>query len=99
LRPASSAFTPPASFLMTLFFQSRSLVTSVVGLEKLTPKSAAWAASPMILATCKSALLGMQPSRRQTPPGTSAFSTRVSGSHDRPPQCRDVTARTAANDE
>ena len=52
----------------TLFFQSRSFATSICGLPKLQAGAAIASASSITLAACSSALDGMQPTLRHTPP-------------------------------
>src|SRR5208282_5256377 len=61
VRPVVSRFTTPS-------FHPRMAVRSKAGAPKLTPWLANAAASSMTLATCRSALDGMQPTLRHTPP-------------------------------
>jgi len=49
-------------------FQLRNLSKSIAGLPKLKPCAAVSSASVMTFAVCKSALDGMQPTFKQTPP-------------------------------
>src|SRR5574343_238833 len=63
---------PPVSLPTTLSLWARSLSMSTVGAAKVTPRSDACWASSMTAATCSSALDGMQPTFRQTPPRVAA---------------------------
>jgi hypothetical protein len=51
-----------------LFFVAAQLVDVDHGAPKSTPRSAMWLTSSMTAATCSSALEGMQPTFRHTPP-------------------------------
>ena len=66
---------PPVSFLTTPSFQPRSLSMSIDGSEKPMPCAAMSLVSSMTLAACSSALDGMQPTLRQTPPRLGQRST------------------------
>ncbi len=59
---------PPVSWPTTLPLKPRSLSMSIFGAPKLTPCAAIAAASSITAAACSSALDGMQPTLRQTPP-------------------------------
>src|SRR5437660_1667529 len=56
---------PPVSFFTTLSFHPRSLFKSTLGSPNSTPQFLACSASSSSLATCNSALDGMQPRYRQ----------------------------------
>ena len=81
LRCLASDSRPPVSLPTTPFFNSRTLSTSIFGASKVMPASPSSAASVITLATCSSALDGMQPTFRQTPPSCSPRSIRAT---DRP---------------
>ena len=66
-QPAS----PPVSLSTTDCFQPSSASRSTFGLPKLIPCSAISSASATTRAACSSALEGMQPTFRQTPPSVS----------------------------
>jgi hypothetical protein len=68
LRILAIAARPPVSLPTTLFLWPCSLARSMVGLPKLTPSESKWLTSSITAATCSSALDGMQPTFRQTPP-------------------------------
>ena len=51
-------------------FQARSLVTSMLGAPKVMPRCSDSRAEVMVWAACSSALDGMQPRFKQTPPST-----------------------------
>ncbi len=63
-RPAS----PLVSLATTPSFQARSLARSVLGLPNSTPNAPISSASAITRAACSSALDGMQPTLRHTPP-------------------------------
>ena len=69
--------SPRVSFPTTPSFQARSGSSSMAGLPNTIPCSAMWAASSITRAACSSALDGMQPTLRQTPPSVSQRSTSV----------------------
>jgi hypothetical protein len=60
-RAFTSCPVPPVSRPTTLSLNVRSLSSSIVGSPKVTPQAEAWRASSTSLATCSSALDGMQP--------------------------------------
>ena len=68
LRILAMAVRPPVSLPTTLALCARSLSSSIFGLPKLTPSDSKWLTSSITAATCSSALDGMQPTFRQTPP-------------------------------
>ena len=68
LRCFARPVRPPVRRLTTPSFQPRMAAGSKVGAPKLTPCEPIALASSMTLATCSSALDGMQPTLRQTPP-------------------------------
>ena len=68
LRFLASPARPPVSLVTTLSFQPRSPSMSIVGAPKLTPEWLISLVSAMTFAACSSALDGMQPTLRQTPP-------------------------------
>ena len=68
LRCLAMPARPLVSWLTTFSLYWRSLSRVMVGLPNSTPKSPAWATSSMTAAACSSALDGMQPTLRQTPP-------------------------------
>ena len=68
LRCFASTRSPPVSFLTTAPFQARSLSRSICGAPKAMPCAPISSASSMTLAACSSALEGMQPTFRHTPP-------------------------------
>jgi hypothetical protein len=68
LRKRAMPVSPPASLPTTLLFHARSASRSTFGSPKAMPCSERCLASSMIAATCSSALEGMQPTLRQTPP-------------------------------
>ena len=70
-RPAS----PPVSRETTPSFQPRSASRSMVGAAKVSPLPDISLVSAMTLAACSSALEGMQPTLRQTPPSGPRLST------------------------
>ena len=59
---------PPVSLSTTDCFHSSSLGRSTLGLPNETPWVAISSVSAITRAACSSALLGMQPTLRQTPP-------------------------------
>ena len=75
LRCLASPVRPPVSRVTTPSFQSRSASSSMVGAAKLTPWPDISLVSAMTLAACSSALDGMQPTFRQTPPSGPRLST------------------------
>ena len=80
LRCLASRARPPVSLAdHVVSFQPRSLSRSICGLPKRRPWAAISSASVITLAACSSALDGMQPTLRQTPPsvGDSARSARL----------------------
>ncbi len=68
LRIFAIAARPPVSLPTTLALCARSLSRSTVGAPKLTPSDSKWLTSSITAATCSSALDGMQPTLRHTPP-------------------------------
>ena len=70
LRCFASTVSPPVSFATTEAFQSRSRARSILGSPKAIPRVAISSASSMTLAACNSALEGMQPTFRHTPPSS-----------------------------
>ena len=68
---------PLVSRSTTDAFQPISLPTSIVGAPKLIPWAAISSASAITRAACNSALEGMQPTLRHTPPRRSERSTRI----------------------
>ncbi len=72
--PFSSVPTPPTSFFTTAFLNSRSFATSTLGGSARMPRSPAPRISSTRFAAAMSALEGMHPQLRQTPPSAS-FST------------------------
>ncbi len=68
LRCLASWLSPPDRRFTTASLCARSLAKSNSGAPNVTPCSASAAASPIVNATCKSALDGMQPTFRHTPP-------------------------------
>ena len=77
LRCLANIARPPVRRLTTLSFQSRSLSMSICGSAKDSPYSAISFVSAITFAACSSALDGMQPMLRQTPPSLSPRSTRT----------------------
>ncbi len=75
LRWRARPVRPVVRRLTTESFQSRIAFRSMVGGPNDTPCAAIAAASSMTLATCSSALDGMQPTLRQTPPSVGRLST------------------------
>ena len=68
LRCLASPVSPPVSRLTTPSFQPRSASRSMVGAPKVSPWPDISLVSAITLAACSSALDGMQPTFRQTPP-------------------------------
>ena len=68
LRFLARAVKPPVNLSTMLFFHVSTLRMSIWGLVKLIPCSDISAASLMTLAVCNSALDGIQPTLRHTPP-------------------------------
>ena len=68
LRPFAMPARPPVSFLTTLSLCWRRLSTLIFGASNWMPELAMLCASSMTSQTCSSALDGMQPTLRQTPP-------------------------------
>ena len=68
LRCLAMPARPLVSWPTTFSLYSRSLSRVIFGLPKAMPSSSACAAWSMISAACSSALDGMQPTLRQTPP-------------------------------
>ena len=68
LRALAKPDNPPVSFLITLSFQLRKSSKAISGLPIFTPKCDISSASVMTLAACNSALEGIQPTFKQTPP-------------------------------
>jgi hypothetical protein len=68
LRILAMAARPPVSLPMTFSLWPRSLSMLTTGAPKSTPRSAMWLTSSITAATCSSALAGMQPTFRHTPP-------------------------------
>ena len=77
LRALARPESPPVSFLTTPSFQPRRASMSTVGAANLTPKWPISSDSAITLAACSSALEGMQPTLRQTPPRVGQRSTRT----------------------
>ena len=75
LRWRARPVRPVVRRLTTESFQARMASRSIVGAPKATPCAPIAAASSMVLATCRSALDGMQPTLRQTPPSVACLST------------------------
>ena len=97
LRCLASDSRPPVSLPTTPSFHARTLSTSIVGFSNVMPASPSSSASVSTFATCSSALDGMQPTFRQTPPSCSPRSIRATreaevGRAER----RGVAARAAA---
>ncbi len=63
--------SPPVNLSTVSFLNFRSGSSSIFGSPKLTPCSARCAAESITWPTCSSALDGMQPTLRQTPPSDS----------------------------
>ncbi len=77
LRCFASPASPVVRRPITLFFQSRSLPASILGAPNSMPCDAIARASSMTFAACSSALDGMQPTLRQTPPSIGQRSIRA----------------------
>src|SRR6266513_626966 len=75
LRCLASVARPPVSRPTTPSFQARSRPRSILGGPNVTPFSLISRVSAITLAACKSALDGMQPTFRQTPPRAGSRST------------------------
>ncbi len=75
LRCLASPVSPPVNRLTTPSLNARSLSRSNDGLPQLTPCAPMCSASSITLATCSSALDGMQPTLRHTPPSVLYRST------------------------
>src|SRR6478735_2155140 len=75
LRCLASVARPPVSRPTTPSFQARSRPRSISGGPNETPFSLISRVSAITLAACKSALDGMQPTFRQTPPRAGSRST------------------------
>ena len=75
LRCLARPESPPVSRLTTPSFQPRSLSRSTEGARRTDAVVAISAASSITLAACSSALDGMQPTLRQTPPSVGQRST------------------------
>jgi hypothetical protein len=75
LRCLASPVRPPVSLPTTPSFQVRSASRSMFGEENEIPWAAISLVSAMTLAACSSALDGMQPTLRQTPPSGPREST------------------------
>ena len=80
LRCFASDSRPPVSFPTTPFFHSRTLSMSTCGSPNEIPASPSSCASVSTFATCSSALDGMQPTFRQTPPSVSPRSISATDS-------------------
>ena len=100
LRCLASPARPPVSRLTTPSFHARRLSTSMSGAPKRMPCSLISLVSAMTWAACKSALDGMQPTLRQTPPSVCPRSTRITllAQVSRPERGR-VSARPGTQDE
>ncbi len=76
LRCLASSRRPPVSFLTTLLFQPRSLSQIERRLAETDAMRAIACGSSITLAACSSALDGMQPTFRHTPPRCAALDQR-----------------------
>ena len=75
LRCLARPVSPPVSRVTTLSFQPRRASRSMVGAGKASPAWVISLVSAMTLAACSSALDGMQPTLRHTPPSGPREST------------------------